>query len=172
MFAYVPASALPLAKSRFAPLAKSRFAPPLEDCAFRLASALAPSRELCSRGGFAAKSGAHLDDSVVPLKALSGIEYKKIVGCYLIHNRENDRYYVGQSKDVMKRLKQHFRGAVPNNVIFAQDYYSSEYEHKEDLFEVKIVPCSTKDELDWKEREYIRQYDANGSGYNSTSGNK
>ena len=52
VFAYVPASALPLAKSRFAP--------PLEDCAFRLASALAPSRELCSRGGFAAKSGAHL----------------------------------------------------------------------------------------------------------------
>ncbi len=108
----------------------------------------------------------------MPLKALSGIEYKKIVGCYLIHNRENDRYYVGQSKDVMKRLKQHFRGTVPNNVIFAQDYYSSEYEHKEDLFEVKIVPCSTKDELDRKEREYIRQYDANGSGYNSTSGNK
>ena len=52
VFAYVPASALPLAKSRFAP--------PLEDCAFRLASALAPSRELCSRGGSAAKSGAHL----------------------------------------------------------------------------------------------------------------
>ena len=52
VFAYVPASALPLAKSRFAP--------PLEDCAFHLASALAPSRELCSRGGFAAKSGAHL----------------------------------------------------------------------------------------------------------------
>lgn len=115
---------------------------------------------------------ANFDDSFVPLKALSGIEYKKIVGCYLIHNRENDRYYVGQSKDVMKRLKQHFRGTVPNNVIFAQDYYSSEYEHKEDLFEVKIVPCSTKDELDRKEREYIRQYDANGSGYNSTSGNK
>ena len=115
---------------------------------------------------------ANFDDSFVPLKALSGIEYKKIVGCYLIHNRENDRYYVGQSKDVMKRLKQHFRGTVPNNVIFAQDYYSSEYEHKEDLFEVKIVPCSTKDELDRKEREYIRRYDANGSGYNSTSGNK
>ena len=52
VFASTPAAALPLASFRFAP--------PLAEHSFRLASALAPSRELCSRGGFAAKSGAHL----------------------------------------------------------------------------------------------------------------
>ena len=56
VFAYVPAAALPLAKFRFAP--------PLAEYSFRLASALAPSRELCSRGGFAAKPGAHLAPSL------------------------------------------------------------------------------------------------------------
>lgn len=109
--------------------------------------------------------------SFVLLKEFSGLEYKKIVGCYIIHNRENDKYYVGQSKDVFKRLKQHFKGTSPNNIIFAEDYYSSNFQNKEDLFEIKIIPCSTKDELDQTEKELIELYDAWISGYNGTSGN-
>lgn len=100
-----------------------------------------------------------------------GIEYQKVIGCYIIHNRENGKYYVGQSKDVHKRLKQHFTGTVPKNVIFAEDYYLSNFSNKEDLFEVKILPCTTKDELDKTEKELIELYDAKNNGYNGTSGN-
>ena len=82
-----------------------------------------------------------------------------------------DKYYVGQSKDVLKRLKQHFKGTVPHNIIFAEDYYSSTFGNKEDLFEVKIIPCDTKDELDKTEKNLIEKYDAWRSGYNGTSGN-
>ncbi len=106
-----------------------------------------------------------------PLKHLSSIAYQKILGCYIIHNVENGKYYVGQSKDILKRLKQHFRGTQPNNIIFAEDYYSSHMEHKEDMFEVRIVPLQTKDELDPTEKELIEYYDAYQHGYNGTSGN-
>ena len=107
----------------------------------------------------------------IPLKMLSGFEYTKIIGCYVIHNCENNKYYVGQSKDVIKRLHQHFKGTVPNNIIFAEDYYSAPIEKRNDLFEVKIIECSTKDELDLTEKLLIDEYDAFHSGYNGTSGN-
>lgn len=112
-----------------------------------------------------------IDDSFQPLKLLSGFEYKKIIGCYVIHNKEKDKYYVGQSKDILRRLKQHFRGTMPNNIIFAEDYYSSKQENKDDLFEIKIIECSTKDELDRKEKNLIEFYDSWNKGYNGTSGN-
>lgn len=107
----------------------------------------------------------------IPLKKLIGYEYSKIIGCYVIHNRSNDKYYVGQSKDVIKRLHQHFKGTVPNNVIFAEDYYSSPEDNRDNLFEVKIIKCSTKDELDRTEKQLIEDYDAFRSGYNGTAGN-
>lgn len=106
-----------------------------------------------------------------PIKMLNGFEYKKIIGCYVIHNRINDKCYVGQSKDVIRRLRQHFKGTVPNNIIFAEDYYSATIDLRDDLFEFKIIECSTKDELDSTEKLLIDKYNAYRSGYNGTSGN-
>lgn len=68
-------------------------------------------------------------------------------------------------------MKQHFKGTTPNNVIFAEDYFCSTLENKEDLFEFKIIKCTTKDELDSTERALIEQYGALNTGYNRTSGN-
>ena len=110
-------------------------------------------------------------DEFVLLKCLQSTEYKKIIGCYIIKNTENHKCYVGQSKDVLKRIKQHFKGTIPNNIIFAEDYYKSNLPNKEDLFEVKIIPCETKDALDSTEKELILEYDAFNSGYNGTHGN-
>lgn len=109
------------------------------------------------------------EEPFIPLKSLAGMSYEKIIGCYIIRNTENGKCYVGQSKDVIKRLKQHFKGTVPNNIIFAEDYYSSN--NKENLFEFKILPRETKDELDETEKSLIEEYDSYNSGYNGTSGN-
>lgn len=111
------------------------------------------------------------DDTFIPLKNFSGLKYEQIVGCYIIHNKEKDKYYVGQSKDIMKRLKQHFKHTTPINPIFLEDYYTSQYANKEDLFEVKIIKCATKDELDKTEKQLIYDYDSWNNGYNGTSGN-
>lgn len=113
------------------------------------------------------------DSEFIPLKKLSGMNYEKIVGCYVIKNIEKNKYYVGQSKDVLKRVcKQHFNGTKIKNIAFAEDYYSSKLENKDDLFEVRIIRLNTKDELDKKEKELIEAYDAFNSGYNETNGNK
>lgn len=110
----------------------------------------------------------------LPFIGLNFFEAPKpdIMGVYIIHNKENDKYYVGQSKNVGKRVRQHFNGTEPQNIIFAKDYYESKWEHKEDLFEIAIIPCSTKDELDAVERENIAYFDSFESGYNRTRGNK
>ena len=106
----------------------------------------------------------------IPLKNLSLLEYKKITGVYIIKNNEKNKYYVGQSKDVLKRLKQHFKSTIPNNIIFAEDYFLSS--NKDDLFSVKIISLKTKDELDNVEKQLIEEYDAFNNGYNKTNGNK
>lgn len=111
------------------------------------------------------------DDGFIDLKNFSGLSYEKIVGVYIIHNRENDKYYVGQSKDVMKRISQHFKGTTPKNSIFAEDYYTSQFPNRENIFEIKIIKCETKDELDKREKDLIREYDSWENGYNGTSGN-
>lgn len=111
------------------------------------------------------------NNNFIMLKEFSGYSYKKIIGVYIIHNKEKDKYYVGQSKDILKRIKQHFNGTIPKNYIFAEDYYTSKYQNKEDLFEIKIIPCETKDELDKLEKKLIFEYDSWNNGYNGTSGN-
>ena len=110
-------------------------------------------------------------DAFSPLKVLSGMEYSKIIGVYVIRNTENGKCYVGQSKDIIRRLRQHFHGTTPNNVIFAEDYYSSKMTDKTDLFEFKIIPLETKDELDETERKLIKKYNSREEGYNKTQGN-
>lgn len=111
------------------------------------------------------------DNSFTMLKFFSGLEYEKIIGVYIIRNKEKDKYYVGQSKDVMKRIKQHFNGTIPKNSIFAEDYYTSNIDSRENLFEIKIIRCETKDELDKLEKNLIYEYDSWNNGYNGTSGN-
>ena len=111
------------------------------------------------------------DESFTMLKLFSGLEYEKIIGVYVLHNKEKDRYYVGQSKDVMKRIKQHFNGTVPKNTIFAEDYYTSQMDNRDNIFEFKIIRCKTKDELDSLEKKLIYEYDSCDNGYNGTNGN-
>lgn len=98
---------------------------------------------------------------------------KDIYGCYVIKNLVNNKVYVGQSKNVIKRLNQHFdkNTMIPKNSIFSEDYYTLECNDKKRMFSVTIFRCNTKDELDVKERELITKYDSFKNGYNKTSGN-
>lgn len=105
----------------------------------------------------------------IPISNISSFVKQQFAGVYIIKNNENNKCYVGQSKNVLKRLKQHFKGSVPHNVIFAEDYYSSN--NRDNLFSVKIIPLQTKDELDTAERKLIEEYDSFENGYNQTGGN-
>jgi len=87
-------------------------------------------------------------------------------GVYIIWNRTKDKHYVGQSKNLGKRLNQHFTNGEVKNVIFAKDWYAG------DDFFYKYYLCQTKDELDALEKEKIEEYNSFGKGYNSTGGNR
>ncbi len=111
------------------------------------------------------------ESEFIPLKQFKGLKYEKIMGCYIIKNNEKYKCYVGQSKDVFRRLNQHFKGTKPQNIIFAEDYYTSSYKNKDEIFDIRIVKCKTKDELDLVEKELIELYDSFNNGYNGTNGN-
>lgn len=93
---------------------------------------------------------------------------KNIKGVYIIWNKTKNRYYVGQTKNLYKRIfTQHFNIANGDvkNIIFAKDWFSG------DEFLLKTIQLETKDELDDTEKYYIDMYDSFKNGYNSTSGN-
>lgn len=89
----------------------------------------------------------------------------EVTGCYIIHNMETDRYYVGQSSRVNHRLKQHFNGKGSPGVY--KDYCAGF------PFEIMIVSLngSTFSNLDDQERTLIAAYNAYYEGYNKNRGN-
>ena len=87
-------------------------------------------------------------------------------GIYIIHNLTKDKYYVGQSKTVLKRINSHFTGSG-NGDVYADLKYGDE-------FTVKAIPLSESGygSLDDLERDAIQTYKACESGYNKNRGNK
>lgn len=113
-----------------------------------------------------------IDEGFVLLKHFVGIEHFKVMGVYIIRNRELNKYYVGQSTDVYKRVtKEHFNGLKVRNYIFFEDYYNSKFDNKDELFEIKVIPVLDESQLNKMEKTMIEKYDSYNNGYNSTSGN-
>lgn len=96
-------------------------------------------------------------------------EYSETFDCsgvYILHNQTKQKYYVGQSVDVLKRVNQHFTGTSDKIDIYL-DY------KKGDHWTIKIIPLQDSGfiKLNPLEKHYIRIYDAYHSGYNKTQGN-
>lgn len=87
-------------------------------------------------------------------------------GIYIIHNLTKDMYYVGQSKNVLKRISCHFGGSGNGDVY-------ADLKHG-DAFTVKTVPLTNSgyDNLDDLERDAIQAHDACRRGYNKNRGNR
>lgn len=89
-----------------------------------------------------------------------------VEGVYILHNTSKDKYYVGQGKQVFKRVKNHFSGRG-NGDVYADYKYG-------DAFTIKIIPlqdsnCNSLNEL---ERKMIVYYNAYTDGYNRNRGNR
>lgn len=87
-------------------------------------------------------------------------------GIYIIHNVTRGMYYVGQSKNVLKRISSHFGGSG-NGDVYADLKYGN-------VFTVKAIPLagSGYSSLDALERDAIQTYDAFEHGYNKNRGNR
>ena len=85
-------------------------------------------------------------------------------GVYVIHNQTQDKYYVGQSKNVIARVRAHLSGRG-NGDLYADYKYG-------DQFGVMIIRLidSEYDNLDRLEHDMIIYFDAYNNGYNRNHG--
>lgn len=104
----------------------------------------------------------------LPMKNFDGSNLKNVKGVYIFWNKSKNKYYVGQSKNLYNRIcVNHLsikRGEV-KNLSFREDYNNG------DFFYIATTECSSKDELDEKEKYYINLFDSCWNGYNKTQGN-
>lgn len=91
------------------------------------------------------------------------------VGVYAIHNKRNDRYYIGSTKNLYHRFMLHMRALrhlegvnrkMDEDFRFFEDFEWIVIETFEDY-------TITNDDLRWKERHYIEYYKAIENGYNT-----
>ena len=101
----------------------------------------------------------------------------KWAGIYYFKNKLNNKYYIGQSKILRKRLLKHISNFNKN--AYDAPLYKAFKKYGLDNFEFGILEefkvGYTKEELglilDTKEKEYIKKYNSYGNtGYNQTHG--
>lgn len=96
-------------------------------------------------------------------------QIEPIIGVYAIHNTKRDKYYIGSSNDVARRLKTHKRelsNGSHNNLKLQRDYTID----KSSNFKFKIIEKDISEELlTAYEKYYIYKYNAIVMylGYNS-----
>lgn len=86
-------------------------------------------------------------------------------GVYIIHNISKDKYYVGQSINVVGRVRNHLKGSG-NGDVYADFKYG-------DNFEVILIALEDTEytNLNDLERNCIAAYHAFDKGYNKNRGN-
>lgn len=99
------------------------------------------------------------------------MKYEKICGIYKITNMINGKSYIGQSKDIQRRISEH-KSEIYRNCFIDKILYKaiSKYGVKNFTFEI-IEECVEKD-LDSREIYWINFYDTLKNGYNCTIGGK
>jgi hypothetical protein len=98
-----------------------------------------------------------------PLASILNSADKGGVGIYVLFNASKNKYYVGQAKQIFKRVRDHF--AVED---IARDYLCG------DEIRVKFLTANeigADYRLDHIERTGIEIFDADKGGYNRTTGN-
>lgn len=99
----------------------------------------------------------------IPLEKILNSSDKGGAGIYILYNENKDKYYVGQAKQINKRIKDHF--AIED---IAKDYLNN------DVIKVKYLTLNELNDdyrLDHIEKAAIEAFNADKSGYNKTKGN-
>lgn len=91
---------------------------------------------------------------------------RNFAGVYILYNETKDMYYVGQGKQVLNRVNNHFTGKG-NGDVYADYKYG-------DIFSIKMIALENSrfDTLNELERHAIARYNAFSKGYNKTRGNR
>lgn len=90
-----------------------------------------------------------------------------MIGIYGFYDTINNKWYIGQSLNINRRIKQHY-----NNVSLDDTNSFDYFLHKVGIenFKVKILKECAKEELNDAEKYYVTLYDSYNNGYNRTAG--
>lgn len=92
-----------------------------------------------------------------------------MIGIYKITNRINGKIYIGQSIDIQYRWKQHLK-ALNDNKYSHLKIYQAFKKYGIENFSFEIIEQCTENDLDEREKYWIKYYDSYNSGYNMTIG--
>ena len=90
-----------------------------------------------------------------------------ICGIYKITEKSTGKSYIGQSRDIYKRLAQHSSTVNKDN----EDDWHNNFHDNPVFFSFEILEVCSASELNEKESYYIKKYDSFKNGFNKTPGN-
>lgn len=94
----------------------------------------------------------------------------KIIGIYKITNLQTKEVYIGQSKDIKERWREHLKCGLGIDTPAGNKLYASMKQYGVDNFSFELL-CSCKaEELNEKEKSFIDLYDSYNFGMNSNRG--
>ena len=97
---------------------------------------------------------------------------KTVTGIYKITNQIDNMSYIGQSKDIATRWKDHCKCGCSIDTPAGNKLYTAMEEYELWNFSFELLEECKAEDLNEKERNYIDIYDTKNNGYNSTIGNK
>ena len=97
---------------------------------------------------------------------------ENVCGIYKITNIKNQMCYIGQAKDMRKRLNEHLKKGLGIDTPQGNKLYQAMLEYGIDSFTFELLEECSEEELNSKERYYIELYNSIDYGYNSQSGVK
>ena len=92
-----------------------------------------------------------------------------MTGIYAIHNKVNNKYYIGQAVDINARWIQH-RSRLKCQTHENKHLQASYNKYSKEAFEYIVIEECLIDQLDEREMYYVSQYDAYTDGYNQDLG--
>ena len=99
-----------------------------------------------------------------------------MIGIYKIQNLINGKVYIGQSIDIERRWWQHkYAAKKPQSIDYNSILYDAIREYGIENFQFSVIQICDKNQLDQKQKFWIKQYhsfvnDKNSNGYNLTIG--
>lgn len=92
-------------------------------------------------------------------------------GIYKITNLNTKLAYIGQSKDIKERWRDHMKHGLGIDTPAGNKLYEAMKKEGLECFTFEILEECSSDQLDEKEKFYIDLYQTYDFGYNATKGN-
>lgn len=97
---------------------------------------------------------------------------KTITGIYKITEISTEKCYIGQSKNIKERFREHMKCGLGIDTPNGNKLYQAMLNSSIEDFTFELIEQCNENDLDEKERYFIELYEAYDYGFNSNRGNK